>query len=1074
MPKISVILPIYNVESYLKETLNSIINQTLEEIEIICINDGSTDNSLKILEEYAKKDKRFIILNQENSGAGVARNKGLKISKGEYLSFLDGDDIFELDMLEKAYAKSKKLSLDLLNFGVNDFNEDLSDSKRIPHDINKKYLPKKEVFNYKDFPKYVFNTFQNWTWNKLFKREFILKNNIKFQEIHRTNDLLFTSKALIKAKRISILDIPLINYRRNVNSCQSTNHLYPKDFYYAFLELKNFLISEDLFDLLKQSFVNFAVSGCLHNLTSLKTRESYRELYVFLHENGLKDLSITEAPANYFYEKRYLKIKDVEKYSLIKSSNQPKVSIVVPIYNVEDYLKVALDSLVNQTLRDIEIICVNDGSTDKSSKIIEEYATRDERIKIVSKTNSGYGHSMNIGMELAKGEYIGILEPDDYVALKMYETLYEKAMKYDLDFIKSDFRNFRDEKENRIFKYSNLAETEYYNCIINPQKDFEAFKFDKQTWSGIYKRNFLTKHDIKHNETPGASFQDNGFWFQTFCFAEKIMILDKAFYFYRKDNPNQSTTNKEKVFIIFKEWKFIKNKLNELLSSSNDLKSVYEYCKYKSYIFHYRRVGSKFKKDFLKRFHEEFVLADKEGNLSKNYFSPANWYLLNLIINNPSEFYKVYSTNQPNYKKMLKSLSFIIKKEWKHPKRIINLLKAYKNIKKLNLFDGAYYTKKYPEAYSSKYNPIDYYMFYGYKKNHIPSKKFDSLYYLKRYSDVRKNGENPLLHYVLYGQKEGRISTKKKDSDYKINEVNKKINTQNKLFSIIFRDCTVETNNSLKLIQKFSLEFLKFIDKICEKYEIDYWLNKSNLIGAIHNKGYFPWDDGIDIGMMRKDYDKFISIIEKEIQSNELEDIIKPIRNYGQVCSYEWGEITTYLKFNYLLKDGIGFIDVLPYDYIKKNKDEEDIEGIRDLEVGKYRKSIEKNNIYNNIANDSIHLSNNEKNILKKSMKNLNLKVERSDYVIPGVDADDEFCIIPKNNIFPLSSIEFENYKFKCPFNPQKFLNSEYGESLNDLSEIVKFHCKDDEYYNSSNINILMLEQHVKKLRDVNNKDERF
>ncbi|MBZ9570430.1 glycosyltransferase [Methanobrevibacter sp. TMH8] len=1069
MPKISVILPVYNVEDYLKETLDSIINQTLKDIEIICIDDGSTDNSLKILEEYAEKDKRIIVLNQENSGAGVARNKGLKISKGEYLSFLDADDIFKPEMLEKAYEKSKKLSLDIINFGVNDFKDDISNLKRVPHDMNKKRLPKKEVFNYKDFPKYIFNTFQNWTWNKLFRKEFIEKNNIKFQEIHRTNDLLFTSKALIKAKRISILDIPLVNYRRNENSCQSNNHLYPKDFYYAFLELKNFLIEEGIFDDLKQSFVNFGVSGCLHNLNSLKTQESYRELYEFLHETGLKELSISEVPENYFYEKKYLKIRDIEKYPLIKASSKPKVSIVVPIFNVEDYLKIALDSLVNQTLKDIEIICVNDGSTDKSAEIIEDYAARDERIKIISKSNSGYGHSMNLGMDQAKGEYIGILEPDDYVALKMYETLYKKAIQHDLDFIKGDFRNFRDEQGNRIFTYSNLADFDYYNCIINPKKDFKAFKFNKQTWAGIYKRNFLVENDIKHNETPGASFQDNGFWFQTFCFAEKIMILDKAFYFYRKDNPNQSTTNKEKVFIIFEEWEFIKNKLNKILSESDDLKSVYESCKYKSYIFHYRRVANKFKKGFLEKFHEEFVLANQKGNLNEDFFSPANWYLLNLIINDPEEFYKAYGNNQSNLRKMLKSLSFILKKEWKHPKQVINLLRAYKTIKKSNLFNGAYYTKKYPKAYSSKYNPIDHYMFYGYKKNYLPSEKFDSLHYLRQYSDVEKNGENPLLHYVLYGKSEGRAINPEKDFDYKIDIANKKINTQSALFNVIFKGCELETKHNIKSLQKFSLEFLKFIDKICEKHEIDYWLNKNSLIGAFNKKGFFPWDDGIDIGMIRKDYDKFISIIEDEIISNNLENTIKPIRNYGPVCSYGWGEITTYLRFNYLSENEIGFFDILPYDYINKNnKYKEDIEGIRNLEIKKYKRSIEANSIYDNISNDSINISTNEKKLLKKSMQKLDLDYKKTDYLIPGVDSDEKFCIINSKDIFPLKSIEYENYQFKCPFDPQKVLISEYDEDINDLTEIIKFHNTNEDYFNSLNINISTLEEDIKKIESIN------
>ena len=116
-----------------------------------------------------------------------------------------------------------------------------------------------------------------------------------------------------------------------------------------------------------------------------------------------------------------------------------KVSIIIPIYNVEQYLRECLDSVINQTLKNIEIICVNDGSKDNSLEILQEYEKKDKRIIIIDKKNSGYGHSMNVGINKATGEYIGIVEPDDYVKTNMFEKLYNKANELNLDFIKSDF-----------------------------------------------------------------------------------------------------------------------------------------------------------------------------------------------------------------------------------------------------------------------------------------------------------------------------------------------------------------------------------------------------------------------------------------------------------------------------------------------------------------------------------------------------------------------------------------------------------------------------------------------------------
>ena len=129
----------------------------------------------------------------------------------------------------------------------------------------------------------------------------------------------------------------------------------------------------------------------------------------------------------------------------------PKVSIVIPIYNVEQYLRECLESVVNQTLKEIEIICVNDGSTDSSPEILKEYAEKDNRIKVISKPNSGYGHTMNVGIDAAIGEYIGIVESDDYVKLDMYETLYNIAKKNDLDVVRADFERFVGEGKERKF-----------------------------------------------------------------------------------------------------------------------------------------------------------------------------------------------------------------------------------------------------------------------------------------------------------------------------------------------------------------------------------------------------------------------------------------------------------------------------------------------------------------------------------------------------------------------------------------------------------------------------------------------
>ena len=229
-----------------------------------------------------------------------------------------------------------------------------------------------------------------------------------------------------------------------------------------------------------------------------------------------------------------------------------KVSIIIPTYNVEMYLEECMESVTHQTLRDIEIICINDGSTDGSLEILKRYAAQDPRILLVDKENGGYGVAMNIGLEKASGEYIGIVEPDDFVALSMYEELYRQAAEHHLDFVKADFYRFkREETGDMSLFYNHLSKNpEDYNQVFNPSEDPQALRYIMNTWSGIYKRSFLEKHHIRHNETPGASFQDNGFWFQTFIFAKRAMILDTPYYRNRRDNPNSSVHNPQKVYCM--------------------------------------------------------------------------------------------------------------------------------------------------------------------------------------------------------------------------------------------------------------------------------------------------------------------------------------------------------------------------------------------------------------------------------------------------------------------------------------------------------------------------------------------
>lgn len=192
--------------------------------------------------------------------------------------------------------------------------------------------------------------------------------------------------------------------------------------------------------------------------------------------------------------------------------------------------------------------------TDSSGKILDEYAAKDERIRVIHKENEGYGKTVNRGMQLASAEYIGIVENDDFIEKNMYEHLYKLMEEQQVDVIKADYYDFYQGCNGYIKQYNHVitdeSKRELYDRPISVREQEEAMLFQKYTGSGLYRTEFLRKQNILHNETPGASYQDNGFWFQTMVKADKVYFANHAFYNYRVDNPNSSVHSPGKVYAV--------------------------------------------------------------------------------------------------------------------------------------------------------------------------------------------------------------------------------------------------------------------------------------------------------------------------------------------------------------------------------------------------------------------------------------------------------------------------------------------------------------------------------------------
>lgn len=320
-----------------------------------------------------------------------------------------------------------------------------------------------------------------------------------------------------------------------------------------------------------------------------------------------------------------------------------RVSVVIPVYNVKKYICPCIDSIRRQTLKDIEIICVDDGSTDGCSEILDEYAKKDNRIKVIHKPNSGYGHSMNVGMDAATGEYFAIVESDDVIEPNMYQKLYAVAENYDLDVIKADFYRFV-EVDNKMDRTRfNIAGSGMYNRVIDAdqEKGLVLKNSAVYTWSGIYKRKFLYENNIRHNETPGASYQDNGFWFQTMSMAQKIYFYKEPFYCLRRDNPNSSIYNKSKVYCIRDEYEFILKYIQERPDIYDKVIPYYWKARFGAYEFSYNRIADEFKSEFLDHFIEVMKTAKERNELKREAFRNNEWREVQTLVKGKEEYEKV-------------------------------------------------------------------------------------------------------------------------------------------------------------------------------------------------------------------------------------------------------------------------------------------------------------------------------------------------------------------------------------------------------------------------------------------------
>ena len=531
--KISIIMPVFNDGDFIKESLDSVFNQTLDDLELICVNDGSTDNSLEILNDYVKiYDDKIKIFNQENQGSGIARNNGLKYATGEYIAFLDSDDIFiDSDALERMYDAAVKYDADMVsaNLKVIDLDGNLIVNRNLERFHEEKIIPPKEY----GIP-YSF-------YKNIFKKSFLDDNSFEFPDLLRGQDPVFFAEILVSLKEFPVVPVDLYALRSAGNNFGKINTYRKKHDY-----VEHF---KQVFDILKKA-----------NFNSLVNQYKQQLFYYFKSpELSSSDKEEIKKIVHDVFNDNPLILNACDSFF-----NNVKVSLIIPVYNAEEFLNESINSLLNQSLKDIELVCVNDGSKDNSLSMLREFQERDDRVKIIDQENGGCGAARNKALDNANGDYIYFFDPDDYLVPNALEELYNNAVSNDSDFVIFKIASFRDGEPINYnepgFEFEKIFDNVDFNNFTFTYKDIRRHVLLSSfaPWTKFYKKKFLDKYDDFRFHT-NVAFDDVPFHVQSMLRASKISYVPDFFYHYRLSNPNSVNNTASNAPDIFKIVDFVED-----------------------------------------------------------------------------------------------------------------------------------------------------------------------------------------------------------------------------------------------------------------------------------------------------------------------------------------------------------------------------------------------------------------------------------------------------------------------------------------------------------------------------------
>lgn len=539
MAKVSLIVPVFNTEKYLRECLDTLVSQTLRDIEIICVNDGSTDSSPTILAEYAQRDVRVRVVSQPNRGLSAARNAGLGVASGEYVLFMDSDDRLEATAAERLYERAAKDRLDLLFYNADCF-ADSREAEKQARSYTNYYRRSREYAEVKSGVELGAEMRSNGDYLcsacfELWRTEFLSANGLTFTVGILHEDTDFTFRALLLAERAAHIDAVFFHRRVRAGSIMSNAIRFASSYgaFRAFLNMERAYrklqesgrghaqLLAEMHDVLVVARIRYAQMGWEERRKLAEVEDAhYRHLFQVLVADPVDHNMELSAP-----EPRGTR-------KAMPPDGNVKVSVIIPVYNMGRFVAECLDSVLGQTLKEIEVICVDDGSVDNSSAVLSAYAAKDRRVKVITQSNQGVAAARNRALDAARGEFVIFLDPDDwYCDADALRTLYVEAVANKVKICGGEIVEMLDRNTAKPLPPG------YFPLYRHRRGGF--FEFSEYQYFGWYTRFIFDRMMLEENGIrfpPYARYQDPPFLVKAMIAAGRFYALKRVFYAVRVEH----------------------------------------------------------------------------------------------------------------------------------------------------------------------------------------------------------------------------------------------------------------------------------------------------------------------------------------------------------------------------------------------------------------------------------------------------------------------------------------------------------------------------------------------------------